>query len=725
MNLIHPTGFDFFCPRKVYGSFSIIMTFPRIGFTDHCLTLNRQPLLTSVADSVSLLADPRGVGAFLAFTAETPAAWRAFSLGNVENLQRWSACYRHEPYFMDPAAGRCAGKVPVDTQFLMMELDDGNCVLFAPLIDDRFRASLQGAGEDGLELVAESGDPEVVTSSMVGLFISAGTNPYRLAEQSAPSVSAWMKTCRLRYEKQLPAFVDQFGWCTWDAFYRDVSQEGVRQGLENFAAGGVSPRLLILDDGWHTIRRTPSDFVGGMPFWEDRLASFAAAETKFPGGLAPTVQMAKGEFGVETFLVWHAINGYWGGVDEEALPGYGVRSEARQYSPGMLTYLPQDFEYWKVMTGVIPPEHIYRFYQDFHRTLRLQDVDGVKVDNQSSLEYLGKNLGGRVALMRSFHEALEGSVQVHFRGNLINCMSCSNEMIYSTLNSTLMRASTDFWPTKPETHGLHLYTNALVGQWFGEFIHPDWDMFQSAHPMGAFHAVGRAVSGSPVYVSDKPDEHNFDLLRKLVLPDGSILRASGVGRMTRDCLFHDPTREDVLLKVFNFNLDSGVIGVFNARAGETAATLNGTVRPSDVDGLAGEQFAVYAHSFQELRLLGRDEPWQITLAPLNFEIFTIVPLAGGVAPIGLMDMFNSAGAVLAKGWDPFGGYTISLRGGGRFLAWCERKPVAVETDGASVPFAYDPVRHGLEVVLPPEKSATRLKISVLPAADIVRDTIGS
>ena len=40
--------------------------------------------------------------------------------------------------------------------------------------------------------------------------------------------------------------------------------------------------------------------------------------------------------------------------------------------------------------------------------------------------------------------------------------------------------------------------------WFGEFIQPDWDMFQSGHRMGALHAAGRAVSGGPVYVSDKP-----------------------------------------------------------------------------------------------------------------------------------------------------------------------------------------------------------------------------
>eukprot|EP00983_Pelagomonas_calceolata_P037627 1136435-Pelagomonas_calceolata.AAC.2 len=34
----------------------------------------------------------------------------------------------------------------------------------------------------------------------------------------------------------------------------------------------------------------------------------------------------------------------------------------------------------------------------------------------------------------------------------------------------------------------------------------------------------RAVSGAAVYVSDKPGQHDFELLRSLVLADGSTLR---------------------------------------------------------------------------------------------------------------------------------------------------------------------------------------------------------
>ncbi|KAK1392791.1 hypothetical protein POM88_011847 [Heracleum sosnowskyi] len=67
--------------------------------------------------------------------------------------------------------------------------------------------------------------------------------------------------------------------------------------------------------------------------------------------------------------------------------------------------------------------------------------------------------------------------------------------------------------------------------------------------------------------SDKPGHHNFNLLKKLVLPNGSILRTKLPGRPTRDCLFSDPTRDkyDSLLKIWNLNDYNGVVGVFNCQ----------------------------------------------------------------------------------------------------------------------------------------------------------------
>jgi hypothetical protein len=67
---------------------------------------------------------------------------------------------------------------------------------------------------------------------------------------------------------------------------------------------------------------------------------------------------------------------------------------------------------------------------------------------------------------------------------------------------------------------------------------------------GVLHGMARAVSGGAVYVSDKPGQHDFALLRRLVLPDGAVLRALLPGRPTRDCLFADVLRDrQTLLKV--------------------------------------------------------------------------------------------------------------------------------------------------------------------------------
>lgn len=635
--------------------------------------------LPEQAKNVGFEDDPLGVGVFLTFTAEKTAARHIFPVEIIPGLQRFTCTHRYEPFWMKPRAGTQAEEVPVETQYLLTEQTDGSCVLYVPLIDGAFRMSLQGSG-DGLELVAESGDPAIVTNQVTGLFIAVGPDPYALLEQSARSVMAHMKTGRLRTEKGLPAFAEQFGWCTWDAFYQDVSQEKVREGLESFVRGGVAPKYLVLDDGWQSEETKPTG--------ERRLTAFAA-NGKFSGDLGPTVRMSKGEFGIETFLVWHAMNGYWGGVDDDALPGYDARPVHRADSLGILSHVPTMNDFFGGFVSVVSPAHIARFFHDYHRHLRLQGVDGVKVDSQATLEGVAVGLGGRVQLMQRYHEALEGAAQTHFAGNLINCMSCANEMFYSALASNLTRTSTDFWPNDPASHGGHLYTNAQVGAWFGEFVHPDWDMFQSGHPMGAYHAASRAVAGCPVYVSDKPEAHDFDLLRKLVLSDGSVLRADLPGRPTRDCLFHDPTREEVLLKIFNRNGSAGVVGVFHARydAENALPPIFGVIRPADVEGLIGERFAVLAHSTGEVRVLGHTDGWEIALPPLTAEVFTLVPIQDGFAPLGLADKFNSAAAVTANELRD-GARFLTLRDGGLFLAWCATPPSEVQQNGTVLSFSY-------------------------------------
>jgi raffinose synthase len=641
------------------------------------------PFLDGAAPELGL--EPAELGAFVHVRRDRVTARFAVQIGRPLGVRRYVVCHRVEPFWMKPFTGTRIGAIPSDTQVAWFELDSGKIALVVPLVLAPFRASLEGRGDE-LWAVIDSGDPHTRGNQALVLYAAVGNDPYELARRGAEIVNARLGTGRLRREKPLPDFVDDFGWCTWDAFYQEVSQEKVREGLESFRRGGVEPRFLILDDGWQSVRETETG--------ERRLVGWDADQTKFPGGLGATVELAKTEYQVKAFLVWHAVHGYWGGIDGEALPNYGVESVLRWYSPEILRHTPTlPWDWWGACVGRPDPDAIGRFYADYHARLALCGVDGVKVDNQSSVEGLSHGVGGRVSAMEKTSRGLEESVEIHFHGRLINCMSCANERLYQTRTSSLVRTSVDFWPNLPASHGLHVYTNALVGLWFGEFIHPDWDMFQSGHPAGAFHAAARAVAGSPVYVSDRPDAHDFEVLRRLVLADGSVLRARDIGLPTRDSLFDNPLEEPVLFKVFNTNHDAGVVGLFNARYRKGDNSIDGSVSPADVPGLAGEEFAVYLGRRERLIApVARNEAIGITLDTLEWEIATIVPIdysgaPDAMAPIGLGDKLNAGGAVLEKGWRD-GRWLIRLRDGGEFIAYVEHRPARVQVDGHDHDFTY-------------------------------------
>jgi raffinose synthase len=685
-----------------------LATFPACGQTDPSLTAARdyslrdgtlwcgtRAVLQNIPSGFTIVNDPTRAGVFLKLTVANPSSLLESPVGTVAQLRRFTSSHRDEPWWMVPAAGRTEGEVRPETQWLLGETDAGECVMLVPLMDGPFVFTLSGEA-NGLKLTGETADPAVTGTGGVAMFVSIGNDPYAMANAGASAVMKHLRTGKLRKQKPLPDFVNYFGWCTWDSFYKEVSADKVRTGLQSFATGGVKPPLLILDDGWQDYKK--------MPTGEERLVSLSPNQERFGGDLAPTVRLAKEDFKVRVVLVWHAFMGYWGGVDGNALPGYDVREVGRSFGPAILKMNPQlNTNWWGHMVGVVPGDKIARFYNDYHSRLKQQRVDGVKVDSQSAIEGVAAGLGGRVALTRAYRKGLEDSVKKYFDGRLINCMANAMETYYCSPRSTDMRTSVDFWPRSPESHGKHLYCNAQVGVWFGEFMQPDWDMFQSGHPMGSFHAAGRAVSGGAVYVSDTPDAHNFEVLRKLVLTDGTVLRADNVGRPTRDCLFADVTREPVLLKVFNYNRDCAVLGLFNANYHSNPGDqkpIDGTVSPADAPGLKGEEFAAFSQGHNRVWRCRRADREPVQLAEGAWDIVSFAPVDRGVAVLGLGDKFNSTGAVMERKWNRNGSLKVRLRDGGAFVAWTEKPPREVTANGKSAEFRHDTATGRLSAEVP-------------------------
>lgn len=654
------------------------------------ITLDGELVFSGLSPAVTTEQTTDATTLFLVVEAEETNSRLRIDLGTLPALRRWVVCHRSEPYWMRPMTGTRVSDVAPETQMLLGQLQSGKYLLLVPLFDELFRFFLRGMPDRHLELVGETGDSHVAGKGGLALFVAVGRDPFEMVARCATVVAERLGRGELRRNKSLPDFVEYFGWCTWDAFYDDVSTEKLRAGLASFREGGVEPRFVILDDGWQSTVRRPTG--------ERRLTAFSANQ-KFPGGLSEATQLAKGEFGVSRFLVWHCVHGYWGGVDGSHFPEFEVVDQTRQFGEGILAHEPRcNQDWWGNLVGLVVPEQMQRFYDEYHRRLAAQGVDGVKVDSQAVLEGVSQRLGGRVRVTTAYRTALEASVAKHFGGRLLNCMSHNQETLYGSKQSTLVRGSIDFFPQKPEFHGLHVYTNAMVGLWFGEFMHPDWDMFQSDHAWGRFHAASRAVSGGPVYCSDKPEAHDFALLRELVCSDGTILRCDQPGLPTLDVLFSDPTLQPVLWKVWNRNGKSGILGVFHARFGQQGGdAIHGTVRSTDILGLSGEEFACYAFRQRSLERVERDTALGLSLREVEFELFTFVPIEHGFAAIGLADKMNSAGAVITMDQQQEQRCELQLRDAGLFLAYAETAPRKVLVDNQPKSFEYDVAAKRLEI----------------------------
>lgn len=438
----------------------------------------------------------------------------------------------------------------------------------------------------------------------------------------------------------------------------------------------------------------------------------------------------KSTYGVRHVLCWHALAcGYWGGLmpEVESTKAFQPSLKFPKLSQGLLEVDPSMQWVHPSIVGVGLPTHPDLFFNALHLYLASNGVDGVKCDVESTITMFGEHEGGGAAIASRYHKAFEESSQKHFgvENNVLNSMCCAIESLYNMSHTNLLRVGEDYYPHLPASHTAHLANAAFTTLMLSAIGYCDWDMFFSDHHSARLHAAARAVCGGPIYCSDKVAHHNFDLLRRLVLPDGSILRCKLPARPTLDVLFKDVSRDrQTVLKVWSMNAITGVVGVFNVQGATWVVKkrvyyahdskphrLQTSVSPGDIPQLhKAEKYVVYSDAQRKMAVVkGREGCISLSLAGGGgHDIITVSPVAVigdlEVSPVGLANMFNAGGAVQSFEMAPEGRsivVTLLVHGQGPFLLYSNRQPLRVSVDGSlTSDYCYQTEIHAVYVKLP-------------------------
>ena len=548
---------------------------------------------------------------------------------------KYMADWRYSEFWCAPFFGSDLREVPRDTQFLLYRDPDGRWGVIVPVVDRDYKCVLEGS-PDGLTARQFSWFEGLRECSDLAFVWAAGEDPFELTERAVRSAASVLGTV-LRGDRRYPEVFEYLGWCSWDALQIRVSEAGLLEKCEEFREKGIPVKWVILDDMWAEIAKfRGADYHTRQEMFalmhSSPMTDFEAAYDRFPDGLAHAVGKIR-EYGIKVGM-WHPSTGYWYGLD----PAGEAYRKLREYTT--VTADGRIISDWR-------HEKAFGYFDTMHRFFRECGADFLKVDNQSMTRrfYKGMETVGRVTW--EWHRGLEASVGLNFDNAMINCMGMASEDMWNRGFSSVSRCSDDFQPENRPWFAKHIlqctYNSILQGQFFWN----DYDMWWTDDTQAVKNSVLRAVSGGPVYVSDEIGRSRPEILKPLSFDDGRILRCDRSGMPTADCLVDDPRTSGRPLKIQNMTGQAGVVAAFHI--GEENIPLSGTVSPSDVPGLEGEEFVVYEYFTENRHRIGKDEVLHFTLQDQeDMRLFTIVPYENGFAPIGRTDKYLPYAAITAQ-----------------------------------------------------------------------------
>ncbi len=564
--------------------------------------------------------------------------------------EKITAMYMYNPWWTRPAFLSSFEEIPEKTQVLFLKFKDQFACLL-PMIGDRFKTmAVPGTKE---ELCLE------MTAFLEGMTVADEPLYMMTCDKSLYEAvrKLFVKLCeykgiRRREERTLPEMFHYLGWCSWDAFYTDITEEKVRAKAKELKEKQVPIKWLLMDDGWLNVT-------------ERLLNDFEPDKEKFPNAFAQMIRDIREENDVKWFGVWHTLAGYWDGV-----------------TPGSVLAEKQADNLFETVNGLLLPDPKQKgsnFFVDWYTYLKSQGIDFTKVDGQSNVrEHYEDTLPVSEAAKGS-NTALE-KASMWMQGAVINCMGMAMENIVARPNTALSRNSDDFFPEKEEGFVEHLLQNAYNSIYHDEIYHCDWDMFWTMHPDSKKHRFLRAVSGSPLYFSDRIGETDPDIIKPLIYLDGEVLMMDRSAKPTEDCIFMNP-QKDAILKLQNTAKNPagqmmGGIAAFNLTGQKQTTTFS----PMDIKDLPdAKEYWIYDYFRKQVVIVNKEEKYSFELMPEAYGWYMVFPKETSKLCVGLSEKYVGSLAVEAvKDSGDFQQLVLKEKGNVAWIAETALKQVVVD-----------------------------------------------
>lgn len=560
------------------------------------------------------------------------------------------AVVNHSPFWCMPFFGRDLNNLPKLTQQLLAF--DGNkwhCVV--PVCDNVFKSVIEGSENGNYFKIVMSLNTSSITecSNQLAYVYETGSEPHELV-RSCTERAAKMRAypIKARNEREYPEMFEYLGWCSWDSMHIHICHEGLIEKAQEFADKNVPVKFAILDDMWANIPSFRAlakdasfdDMVHCMH--RGKLDCFEGAPERFPDGIKAAIDEMK-TLGIDNVGIWFPTTGYWKGFLPEGKDAKALADILGVTSNFVWTHAVDSDD--ETMIIVKPDaESTEKFFDEMCRRVKTWNGDFVKIDNQGFHKCF-KDMVPIGESSKNVQNAIDKAVNKYFDGSMINCMGMASECMFNRPDTAVSRCSDDFCPESRDWFAKNILQCSYNSLLQGQLYFNDWDMWWTDDEQAFKNSICRAISGGPIYVSDKIGRTRAEVLKPLALKNGRILRPDLCASPSPDCLTVNPTTGGKIFKIQNKVGNCGVMAVFNVD--RENREVSGTISPKDIPALKKSGlYAYYEYFSKAYGILAYDDALELTLKDNDkVAIYTFVPVVDDYAVIGRTDLFIGVKAV--------------------------------------------------------------------------------